>query len=462
MSVSLAPVRCVVRRDAVLVIGPALSGATSLARVLRDRFPERRFVERLPAGEGPTAIVFVVSATAPVVASDCHLLDSAAAVTDLMIGVVSKIDVHRGWRDVLKKNRNTLDAHFECRRRVHWVGASAAPDLGEPDVEALVETITSVLFDGDLARRNELRASQSWLMRLERERADALNALGAERDAVVRARRLARSEQSIALRTEVQQSRVHLLDFARGGCVSTRATLRNTLVATPRCDLAAFPHWAAAMLADLAVDVVREADRRVGINGPGLNGLGTDSGVPRSPIGEVTFDTCPTPPRPSRQEAWLATLIGAGFGIGLALTIWRLLAGIAPDWSLECGVGCAGTGLALAIWTIRARRLIHDRGVLDRWVGDVVDRARTALEGWVSRRMLEVDAEWSEAAAERDAHEGLLHSKQLAVIDRAVRSHPRIPAIQQALAAINSELADLVGSSPVPDFRPRIIGNNPD
>jgi len=462
VSASPAPAPCVVRRDAVLVIGPPLSGATSLARVLRDRLPEWRFVERLAEGEGPIAIVFVVSAAAPLVASDCRLLDTPASVTDLMIAVVSKIDVHRGWRDVLERNRDILAAHFECPRRVWWVGASMVPDLGEPDVGALAETLRSALTEGDLARRNELRASQSRLMWLERERVGALNALGAERDSVVRARRLARSGQSIALRMEVQQSRVQLLDFVREGCVSTRATLLNTLSATSRSELAAFPSRAVAMLADLAGEVVREADRRLGTERLGAQRVAANDGTPRAPIGEVIRDTCPTPPRPSRQEARLATLVGAGFGIGLALTIWRLLAGFAPGWSLECGVGCGGMGLAAAFWTVRARQVIHGRAVLDRWVGDIADRARTALEGWVTWRMLGVEAHWSEAAAERDAHDALLHSRQLADIDRAVRVHPGIPAIRQALAAIDSELADLAGSSPVPDLRPRITGDNPD
>lgn len=443
VSVSPESPSCVVRRDVVLVIGPALSGTTSLARVLREHLPDRRFVERLPVGEGPAAVVFVVSATAPMVASDCRLLGSAASDTDLVIGVVSKIDVHPGWRDVLDKNSDILVAHFDRRRTVQWVGSSVAPDLGVPDVKELTEVIRSGLAADDLARRNELRASQSRLMGLERERTDALQALGAERDAALLARRLARSEQSVALRTAVQQGRVHLLEFVRAGCASTRAALRDALVATSRRDLAVFPERAVAILAGLADDVVREADRR----------LGMSSGVPRSPIGEVTDDCYSAPARPSRQEVWLATLFGAGFGGGLALTVWRLLAGFAPGWSLESGFACAGMGLVLATWTVRARQVVHDRGVLDRWVGEVTDRARANLEGWVSRRMLAVDAQWSEAAAERDAREALRFSRQLAAIDRAARSHPRILAIRQALAAIECELADLVRSSSVLDLR---------
>ena len=53
-------------RDAVLVVGPWLAGATSLAAALRERMPEQSFVEadELAAADAPAAVVFVVSAVA--------------------------------------------------------------------------------------------------------------------------------------------------------------------------------------------------------------------------------------------------------------------------------------------------------------------------------------------------------------------------------------------------------------
>ena len=476
VSLPLAPMPSVVRRDSVLVIGPALSGTTSVADVLRRRLPLRRFVEELPSGECPTAVVFVVSATAPMVESDCRLLDSVAATTDMVIGVVSKIDAHRSWCDVLEMNRNGLGPHHGCRKRVRWVGASAAPDIGVPDVEALTELVRAGLDDDALARRNELRASESWLTRLERERRVAVTALVSERHSAMRARRLARSEQSIAVRTEVGRSRLHLLDFARERCASVRATLRNRLAATRRRDLVAFTSLAVATLADLGDEVVREADRHLRLNGLGTeglaaNGLGADDlgadglgadGLGADGLGADGLGAGPPPPRPSRQEVVLAVLFGAGFGVGLALTVWRSLVGLAPGWSTEYGFVCAAMGLTLAMWAVHTRRSVNDRAVLDRWVGELTDRARVTLEGWVGRRMLAVDATWSAEAAERDAREALRLSRQLAAIDRAIRGQPGIPAIREALVVVRRELADLRRSSPVLDLRPRLIGDNPD
>ena len=99
-------------RDVVLVAGPWLAGTTSLIAALRERMPEHTFVEadELAPADAPAAVVFVVSAIAPLTESDCALIDFAANYTDLVVGVVSKIDAHRNWRDVLAADRALLAA----------------------------------------------------------------------------------------------------------------------------------------------------------------------------------------------------------------------------------------------------------------------------------------------------------------------------------------------------------------
>jgi hypothetical protein len=104
----------------VLVTGPWLAGVSGVVAALRDRLPEHAFVEStdLLAGEAPTAVVFVVSAAAALTESDCALLDAATADTDVVIGVVSKIDVHRNWRIVLTADRGrpARTRRSACRR----------------------------------------------------------------------------------------------------------------------------------------------------------------------------------------------------------------------------------------------------------------------------------------------------------------------------------------------------------
>ena len=97
------------RRDAVLVTGPWLAGVTGVVAALSERLPKQTFIEStdLKAGEAPSVVVFVVSAAAALTESDCALLDAATTETDAVIGVVSKIDVHRNWAEVLTGNRET-------------------------------------------------------------------------------------------------------------------------------------------------------------------------------------------------------------------------------------------------------------------------------------------------------------------------------------------------------------------
>ena len=225
-------------RDVVLVTGPWLAGTTSLIAALRERMPEHTFVEadELGPADAPAAVVFVVSAIAPLTESDCALVDLAANYTDLVIGVVAKIDAHRNWRDVLAADRARLAARAPRYQHVQWVGAAAAPDLGEPRLDELVGLLRQRLADPDVQRRNRLRA---WEVRLhtviDRYQADAagadrqarVTALRKNRDDILRGRRLSKSERTIALRSQIQQARVQLTYFARNRCTSVRAELQE-------------------------------------------------------------------------------------------------------------------------------------------------------------------------------------------------------------------------------------------
>ena len=146
------------RCDVVLVTGPWMAGVSAVVAALRERLPQHKFVEAtdLGPGDAPLAVVFVVSAAAQLTGSDCVLLDAAAEGTDVVVGVVSKIDVHRNWRDVVAANREILAAHAPRYGHVPWVGAAASPDLGEPSVDDLVETVAAQLADSGIAQRNQV------------------------------------------------------------------------------------------------------------------------------------------------------------------------------------------------------------------------------------------------------------------------------------------------------------------
>ncbi len=251
-------------RDVVLVIGPWLAGTTSLLEALRRELPDQRFVgaDELGPDEAPAAVVFAVSAVAPLTESDCVLLDAAAANTDLVIGAVTKIDLHRPWRDVLAADRKALAAHDDRYRDVTWVGAAAAPELGEQQLDELVDALQLGLADPELTRRNRLRAWQFRIDSAIRRCRDDVAGMGREaaalrdqRREVLRRRRLTRSERTIELRSQIQQARVQLTYFARNRCTSVRTELQEDAAGATRRRLAAFENYVRTRVDEVVDDV---------------------------------------------------------------------------------------------------------------------------------------------------------------------------------------------------------------
>ncbi len=453
------PAPVIVRRDAVLVVGPWLAGTSAVVAALRERLPDCVFAEtvELPAGQAPTAVVFVVSATAPLTTSDCALLDAAAGDTDAVIAVVSKIDVHRTWRDVLEANRVLLAEHDPRYADVAWVGVAAAPDLGGPVVDDLAQKLRATVGEETLPRRNRLRAWENRLLtgncRLDREvegagREARLADLREQRGATLRRYRLEKSERAIAVRSRVQQARVQLSYFARNRCTSVRTELQEDAAGVSRRGLGAFTERVGRRVAEIAVDVDEGVSRHLSATGAEL-GLPVE--LPASPAPPVPATVPPLKSR--RLETRLMVLFGAGFGLGVALTLSRLFADLAPRWTVAGAVGCAVLGVALTLWLVGVRGLLHDRAVLDRWVAEITTGMRTAMEEWVATRVLAAESALSRSAAERDAVEGTRAEESVARIDREIREHTaararalaardqRAPTIIRALSVVRAELA---------------------
>lgn len=471
-------------RDAVLVAGPWLAGSTSVMAALRERMPQTTFVEstELVAGEAPAAVVFVVSAAAPITESDCALVDLASRYTDLVVGVVSKIDAYRDWRDVRDADAAILSGRDERYERMPWVGVSAAPDLGEPQLDELVDLLSGRLVDPDMARRNRLRA---WETRLEavigRYEADGSGAdrqarvdvLRERRAEVARARRLTRTERSIALRSQMQQARVQLGYFARNRCNSVRTELQEDVAGISRRRIATFEEYARQR----AGEVVGEVDEGITAHlrgvatelelalpelpaQPGVTGLPAQPAVTGLPAQPEVPDL-PSPPLKSRTpETRLMLVLGAGFGLGVAVAVSRLLVGAAPRLAVAGLVVGAVVGLLLAVWVVGTRALLHDRAVLDRWVGEITTTLRSAVEQLVATRVLAAESALTTEQAAREEADSAAAAEKTAAMDAELREHAiataraaaqrdrRIPPLQRALDAVR---ADLYGNSDATD-----------
>jgi hypothetical protein len=453
------------RLDAVLVTGPWMAGVTGVVAALCERLPQHKFVEStdLGPGDAPVAVVFVVSPAAQLAESDCVLLDGAAEHTDVVVGVVSKTDVHRNWRDVLIANRETLAAHAPRYGQVPWVGVAAVPDLGEPVVDDLIETVSVQLADSDIARRNRLRAWESRLQtvaqRFDRDAEGAgrrvrVEALREERSTALRQRRQSKSERTITLRGQIQQARVQLSYFARNRCSSVRSELQEDVAGLSRRKIPEFE----AYTRKRADEVVAEVSEGTTTH---LADVAAVMGVPVALPAVEKLPTVDVPPphlKSRRQETWLMMLLGAGFGLGVALTLSRLVAGFAPGLNpltqIAGAVACVAIGLAVTFLVVNIRGLLHDRALLDRWAGDVTSSLRSVVEELVATRVLVAESVLSTALIAREEAENARVSDQVSVIDSELREHAiaaaraaavrdrEMPTITAALDAVRAELGE--------------------
>jgi hypothetical protein len=453
------------RHDVVLVTGPWMAGVTGVARALREALPEHTFVESadLRPGEAPMAVVFVVSAAAQLTESDCALLSAAAQHTDVVVGVVSKIDVHRGWRDVLSANRDMLAGHAPRYGQVPWIGVAAVPELGEPQLDELVDTVATQLGVSDVERRNRLRAWESRLQavaqRFDRDADSAgrrarVDALREERSTALRERRQSKSERTITLRGQIQQARVQLSHFARNRCAAVRSELQEDAAQLPRRSMAGFEAHARGRAAEVVSEVYDGTTTQ-------LDDVARELDVPMKlpPLEQLpTVDVAPPPLKSRRQETWLMMLLGVGFGVGVALTLSRLVAGVArrlnPAVEIAGGVACVAVGVAVTFLVVNLRALLHDRALLDRWAGDLTSSLRSVVEELVATRVLAAESLLSTGLLARDEAENAQVSEHVDAIDTQLREHAiaaaraaavrdrEMPTVQAALDAVRAELGE--------------------
>ena len=150
------------------------------------------------------------------------------------------------------------------------------------------------------------------------------------------------------------------------------------------------------------------------------------------------------------------TILGAGFGVGLALTLSRLVGGVvsrlAPGLALAAAAACVVTGLVVTVMVVRIRAVLHDRALLDRWVGEAAASLRSVVEEQVATRVLAAETAHGAALLARDEAAQAQVSALLSAIDGELREHTaaaaraaaarqrQMPAILAALDALRAEL----------------------
>jgi hypothetical protein len=348
----------------IAVVGPESAGVTSLVEVLAESLPEHAVVEGCAAGT-PDAVVFVTSAVAPLVDSDLDLIERASARTDLVIAAVSKIDAHRRWREVLAADRALAVRRDERHRGTAWVGVAAAPDLGDPDVTELVGALRARLAEPDLATRNQARA---------------------HRAARLHGDRPSRSVDALAIRVGIQRARLTLVYLARRRCARLGEELRAQAAGLARGTAPRMQDAVRTAAADFVAEVDQAIELAVAdfVRTLGLTPPGRPAPPPSPRLPE---------PRPSspRLESRLMVVLGGGFGLGVAVTLSRLLSQLGHGFEAVGLLAGGVAGLLLTLWVVGIRAVLHDRALMDRWVGDVATTLRGCAEEMIARRLLEAE-----------------------------------------------------------------------
>ncbi|MEH3130922.1 MAG: hypothetical protein PGN27_13295 [Mycolicibacterium neoaurum] len=434
-----------VRAPVVLVTGPPFAGVSTVVSALRNALPGHCIVEH---ADEPDAVVFTVSAAAPVVDSDLRILGDAGRRTDLVIGVVSKIDAHADWRAVSADAGEAVQRHAARYRSMPWVGVAAGPRTGPPVLDELVDLLISGLGDPTLARRNRLRVEESALC----DQIDALStpdtvavALHRRRDDVLGTARQLSAVQVRDLRTRMQQARIDLNRQVHRRCGELRAVLAEEAAGWRRgIDLG-------AVAAEHADRVAAEVDAAATARMRQIAGELGLSAPSAEPIPVVTHPGEPDPSAPD-LETRLMTVLGAGFGLGVALAAARLLAGLAPGAATVAAGGGAAVGLLLAAWVVRVRGVLHTRARWDRWTGTVAATLREDLQALVASRLLSAEtALVAESAAERErmaaetratlaAIDAQLRARALAIATAIGPAEQRLSALRTSLRAVRAEL----------------------
>jgi predicted lipid-binding transport protein (Tim44 family) len=185
-----------------------------------------------------------------------------------------------------------------------------------------------------------------------------------------------------------------------------------------------------------------------------LGDVATDLGLsaPAPPPPPSLPEVSQPPLKSRRLETQLMTILGAGFGLGVALAVTRLFAGLAPGLTIAGLVAGGLMGLLLTLWVVGIRALLHDRAVLDRWVTDVTAALRSAVEERVATRVLAAETALTSEMAARDEVESAAAADRVAEVDAELREHAvasakavavrdrRVPLLHKALDAVRAEL----------------------
>ena len=425
-----------------LVDTPGAGGLDGLSAGLADA-----------AAAGATALLVVLDAGAPLTHPELALLIRLGRDVDTVLLALTKIDVHRGWREVLEADRALLATHVPrlAGAAVHPVSsrlavaadAAPTPELARVLREQSGIAVLQAELQRTVARRavmlaeaNGLRALHSALVTAAmgaRSEARALQSgdgeateLRSRRAGLVEQRRSGARTATLRLRAELQRARVESTHEVAAGVRETQVQFRAVVDAADRAQLAGLPAQLDPALGALALRVSASLAERLArvsrlvlaevFTAEEVAGLVATLPAPQVPA----LAARPVEKRFSASEDRLMVVAGASGGVGLGKLALAPLA-LVPGLNLVLVPLTLGLGAGAAWWMARARGHLADRAHVKQWAVEVLADARSSLDQLVAELLIDTEHQLGAALDDALARRVAQLDAELRDVDAALR-----------------------------------------
>jgi hypothetical protein len=407
------------------------------------------------ASASATALLFVVDAAAPFTGGELAFLQRLGDQVETVLFALTKVDLHRGWRQVLDADRELLARHAPRFAGAQFLPVSArlfetAAAAPTPDVAVLLRERSGVAeLQSALQRQvtgraimlgeaNVLRALSSALSgliaRLDAERRvlssgeSSVEALRRRRDELSAERRASGRSWQLRLRGEVQRARVESLHDVAGQVRSVQTWFRRAIDEADRAALAHLPYQLDAALQLLSARVTDGLAQRLSrVAETALAELFTpvELDAVRAEFARRGGDRPPIVLRPPNRrvggtEDRMLIAMGVSGGLGIGRIAALPLAGLAAAGFVVLPVTIV-LGLGAGWWMAKTRRHAADKAHLKQWLTDVLADARAALDQVVAEQMIDVEQQLSLALDDALGRRVAAIEDELREVDRALR-----------------------------------------
>ncbi len=379
------------------------------------------------AANAATVLLFVIDASAPLTQGELSFLHKVADRVETVVFALTKTDQHRGWREVLERNRALLREHaprfadvplHPVSPRLYELGtqtSNAAGMLRERSGIDELRTMLEQLVTGRsamLGEANTLRALSTVLgeliVGLESEKRaltsgeDEAEKLRERREELTTQRRSSTKGWQVKLRGEIQRARVESSHEVTREVREVQNWFRSAIDTVDRAELAQLPQQVDAGLRMLSSRVAAALSTRLSrVTDEALAELfsAEELAVIRSQVARgsrTPIALRPPERRPATSEDKLLVVMGmsGGLGLGRAALLPLTGGGLAALNPIVLPVTIA-IGLGAGWWMARTRKHAADKQHMKQWLSDAIAEARSTLDQLVSEQHIGAEQQLS-------------------------------------------------------------------